>query len=285
MVSFSSLVLAFSGVAGVFASNASHLISPRGGGTASSTGTNNGFYYSFWTDGGAEVTYTNENAGEYSVTWGTGGNFVGGKGWNPGSARVIDFSGTYSPDGNSYLSIYGWTTDPLIEYYIVEDFGTYDPSTGATSMGSVTSDGSTYELFQLTRTNEPSIQGTATFQQYWSVRQSHRTSGTVTTANHFNAWAKAGLTMGTFNYQILATEGYYSTGSSDMTVSDGGSSSGSGGTTTTSSAAATTTTSTATGSGSIAKYGQCGGTGWAGSGTCVAGTTCTEANSYYSQCL
>lgn len=56
-------------------------------GTPSSTGTHNGFYYSFWTDGGADVTYTNGDAGSYSVVWKTGGNFVGGKGWNPGSAR------------------------------------------------------------------------------------------------------------------------------------------------------------------------------------------------------
>lgn len=53
-------------------------------GTPSSTGTNNGYYYSFWTDGGAAVTYTNGAAGQYSVTWSGNGNFVGGKGWNPG---------------------------------------------------------------------------------------------------------------------------------------------------------------------------------------------------------
>lgn len=46
----------------------------------SQTGTHNGFYYSFWTDGGSQVTYTNGPAGQYSVTWGSGGNFVGGKG-------------------------------------------------------------------------------------------------------------------------------------------------------------------------------------------------------------
>lgn len=56
-------------------------------GTPSSTGTNNGYYYSFWTDGGADVTYTNGAGGEYSVTWSGSGNFVGGKGWNPGAAR------------------------------------------------------------------------------------------------------------------------------------------------------------------------------------------------------
>ncbi|KAJ6517716.1 concanavalin A-like lectin/glucanase domain-containing protein [Mycena vulgaris] len=37
--------------------------------------------------------------------------------------------------------------------------------------------------------------------------------------------------------------------------------------------------------GSLAQYSQCGGTGWTGRGSCVAGTTCTILNSFYSQCL
>lgn len=56
--------------------------------TTSQTGTNGGYYYSFWTDGAARVTYTNLAGGEYKVTWsGNTGNWVGGKGWNPGAAR------------------------------------------------------------------------------------------------------------------------------------------------------------------------------------------------------
>lgn len=58
-------------------------------GTPSSTGTSNGFYYSWWTDGGATATYTNGPAGQYSITWGTGGNLVGGKGWSPGTATYV----------------------------------------------------------------------------------------------------------------------------------------------------------------------------------------------------
>ncbi|KAA8569669.1 hypothetical protein EYC84_001267 [Monilinia fructicola] len=38
-------------------------------------------------------------------------------------------------------------------------------------------------------------------------------------------------------------------------------------------------------SGSIAKYMQCGGINWTGSGTCVSGSTCTVQNPYYSQCV
>jgi endo-1,4-beta-xylanase len=90
MVSFSSLALAATAITGAFAAPTEE--GPKGlmekrAGTPSSTGTHNGFYYSWWTDGGSDVTYTNGPGGQYSVNWQSGGNFVGGKGWNPGSAR------------------------------------------------------------------------------------------------------------------------------------------------------------------------------------------------------
>lgn len=59
-------------------------------GTPSSTGQSNGYYYSFWTeDAGADVTYNNGNGGQFSVSWRNSKNFVGGKGWLPGSARYL----------------------------------------------------------------------------------------------------------------------------------------------------------------------------------------------------
>jgi endo-1,4-beta-xylanase len=131
----------------------------------------------------------------------------------------ITYTATYKPSGNSILSVYGWTQSPLVEYYIVESFGTFNPAAGAIKVGSVASDGSIYDISQITRVNASSIEGTKRFKQLWAVRRNHRTIGTVTTANFFNAWAKAGLELGTHNYQIVATEGYYSSGSSNVTVS------------------------------------------------------------------
>jgi len=84
----------------------------------------------------------------------------------------------------------------------VED--SLNPPTFGTQKGSLTSDGSTYTIWENTRTNEPSILGTSTFQQFISVRSSKRSSGTVTVANHFNAWAELGMNLGTLNYQVIA---------------------------------------------------------------------------------
>jgi hypothetical protein len=197
--------------------------------TSNATGTHDGFYYSFWKDSG-DASFGLQAGGRYTSHWTKStNNWVGGKGWETGSTdRVVHYSGTFGVDDsqNSYLALYGWTRNPLIEYYVIESYGSYNPANcgGGTDYGSFQSDGATYNVRRCQRVQQPSIDGTQTFYQYFSVRTPKKgfgaISGTITFANHVKFWASKGLKLGTPDYQVLATEGYQSRGSSDITVSE-----------------------------------------------------------------
>ena len=193
---------------------------------ANRTGTHEGFFFTFWKDGGDACMKLDER-GRYEVSYDLSGrkNLVAGKGWRTGSAtRTVGYRAErFDAGSNSYLTLYGWSVDPLIEYYVVDSWGANfkPPGEGAAVLGTVTTDGGTYEIYRTTRVEKPSIRGTQTFDQFWSVRTERRPTGadaTITFADHVAAWRKHGMELGTMNYQVLATEGFGSVGGSEITV-------------------------------------------------------------------
>jgi endo-1,4-beta-xylanase len=174
------------------------------------TGTNGGYYYSLYSSGGsATMTFPEASTypGNYAMSWSGVTDVVGGKGWSTGGNMTVGYD-VGSASGYNTISIYGWTTSPLVEYYITELGSLY--TADATYKGSVTSDGHTYSTYEHEQVNQPSIEGTATFEQYldaWggsSIGSNH----TVTTGNHFSHWESLGMPLGSFNYMILGTEAY-----------------------------------------------------------------------------
>jgi len=132
------------------------------------------------------------------------------------------FDCNYNPSsesGNSYLSVYGWTVDPLREYYIVEDWRNWIPSMAkdANLKGSFEIDGSIYDIYENTRVNQPSIVGMTTFQQYFSIRRDTRDRGTIDISKHFDKWASLGMPLGKLDEVSFVVEGYQSNGTFEFT--------------------------------------------------------------------
>ncbi len=189
--------------------------------TNNGTGTNNGYFYSLYTSGGSSTMTFPLNAqypGNYAITWSGVGDMVGGKGWRTGGNMSVGYN-VGAARGYNTISVYGWTTNPLVEYYITE-FGQLFTA-NATFKGTVSSDGHTYSTYEHLQVNQPSIVGTATFQQYLDAwgGSSMGSNHTVTTGTHFSHWQGLGMPLGAFNYMILATEAYNgASGSVNATV-------------------------------------------------------------------
>ena len=195
------------------------------GGKSQQMGSAGGYDYELWSqDGVGNATMTlnpsDANGGTFSVEWSGTVNMLArsGKRWGAQSTVTVQNVGNItsefdvewsSSDNVKYVSVYGWGYydqqdipsgfSNEIEYYIIQDRGSYNPTQGGKKFGSATIDGINYDFFTTDRNNQPSLSGTSTFKQYWSIPSNtsqHRTKGTISISKHFEAWAKAGMKMG-----------------------------------------------------------------------------------------
>lgn len=194
-------------------------------GTSQKMGSAGGYDYELWSQNGAgsatmKLNVSDENGGAFEVEWQGTINMLArtGKRWGSNSSVTVQNVGNItsefevewsSTDNVKYVSVYGWGYydqadipsgfSNEIEYYIVQDRGSYNPTQGGKKWGSATIDGISYDFYTTDRIQQPSLSGTSTFKQYWSIPSNtsqHRTKGTISISKHFSEWAKAGMKMG-----------------------------------------------------------------------------------------
>lgn len=185
-------------------------------------GEQDGYGYELWKDNGT-TSMTLKEDGRFSCEWSDINNALFRRGmkfdctktWQEVGNITLSYDVDYNPDGNSYLALYGWTREPLVEYYIVESWGNWRPP-GGNPTATIKLDGADYDIYETTRYNQPSIDGNTTFQQYWCVRQEKRSKGEINVGQVFASWEALGMKMGKLYEASLTVEGYQSRGNADI---------------------------------------------------------------------
>ena len=182
--------------------------------------------YEMWTKGGNNnklIWYGPDQGGgaAFRAEWNNPDDFLGRVGlfWNEGKPYTnygdlyCDFKFTRSERSTagaySYIGIYGWSRNPMIEWYIVDDWfgnGIIGPANmggGATKKGEFMVDGETYFIYQATRpAGSGNIENSNNpFPQFFSIRQTRRQSGTISITKHFNKWKELGMNLGSNMYE------------------------------------------------------------------------------------
>jgi hypothetical protein len=187
------------------------------------------YTWTIWSSGNGGCITTYGTGAAFKATWNNSGDFLSRVGLQWNETKTYDQYGTIAADfaytksgtagGYSFIGIYGWSNNPLVEYYIVEDwFGSGPPTGGGTLKGTFTVDGGTYKVYTHTQVNQPSIHGTMTFPQFFSVRQTPRQCGHISISEHFKQWASYGMTLGKMYEAKILVEAGGGTGSIDFTT-------------------------------------------------------------------
>jgi len=208
------------------------------GGTShsgSSQGTAAGMTWSLWQNGSGG-TITTFSTPAFSSSWGpNSGDFLAriglqwgssGKAYTSLGTVAADYTETKSGSGGgySYIGIYGWSVNPCVEWYIVDDSYNKMPVNpgSTTNKGTVTIDGGSYILYtrNTSGTGGSRCGSTSSWLQFYSIRQTARTCGRITISDHFDAWNKAGMMLGNVLEASILVEVGGGTGSIQFPVAN-----------------------------------------------------------------
>ena len=195
------------------------------GGTAhnssNASGTAAGLDWTIWSNGSAG-TITTFTTPAFSASWNNSGDFLARVGLQWNDTKTYDQLGTVNAEysetktgsggGYSYIGIYGWSVNPCVEWYIVDDSYNKMPVNpgSTTNKGTAMIDGGTYTLYTrpTSGTGGSKCSGVSNWTQFYSVRQTARQCGQISISQHFAAWAAAGMTLGKMDQaQILVEVG------------------------------------------------------------------------------
>ncbi len=184
------------------------------------------YHYEIWYQGGNNSMTSYDN-GTFTAKWSGTNDFLARVGFKYDEKSTYEEVGPIdayfnwkksgSAGGYNYIGIYGWTVDPLVEYYIVDDWYNKPGAYLGQKKGEFTVDGDTYEIYQNTRVQQPSIKNTQTFPQYFSVRKSARSCGHIDVTAHFKKWESLGMQMGKMYEAKVLVEAGGGSGSFDVT--------------------------------------------------------------------
>ena len=167
--------------------------------------------WELWANTPSNGSVTTFSTPAFEADWNNAGDFLGRMGYEWGnSGKTYDTYGTISAQfaykktgsggGYSYIGIYGWSTSPCVEWYIVDDsFNGMPVNPGNTSnKGTVNIDGGDYILYtrQTSGTGGSRCNGVSNWAQYYSVRKTARQCGTISITKHFDAWKSLSMPLG-----------------------------------------------------------------------------------------
>jgi endo-1,4-beta-xylanase len=170
--------------------------------------------WQIWSNAGSG-TLTTYNVPAFHAGWNNSGNYLGRLGYewgnspkDPSQLEAVTAQFTETKTGSSggqwsYIGVYGWSNNPCIEWYIIDDSYSKMPTNpgSCTNMSNspLSVDGGKYTLCKRHTTgtggdrcgNPP-----GGWDQYYSIRNDNRTCGTISVGEHFKAWQAAGNSLG-----------------------------------------------------------------------------------------